>query len=91
MSKCNTCAWECNCALKDGNLAQDCGNYAEKKKMRTNEQIEKGIECCVEFLCGECPYENIQGLPDHINLRCMNTLMKDIEKYIKELKTKGEL
>lgn len=90
MIKCNTCAFESCCSISNSNLSYNCPTYAEKKKMRIDEQIEKGIECCVEFLCGECPYENIQGLPDHINLRCMNTLMKDIEKYIKELKTKGE-
>ena len=89
MNDCNTCAFNQSCALGGTNLAPDCGIYVEKKA-RINKQIEKDIECCVEFLCGECPYENIQGLPDHINLRCMNTLMKDVQKYIKELKTKGE-
>ena len=54
--------------------------------MRTDEQIEKGIECCSEFLCGECPYENIPGIPDCINLKCMHVLINDIKEYVKKLK-----
>ena len=54
--------------------------------MKTDEQIEKGIECCSEFLCGECPYKNIQGMPDFINIRCMLVLMNDIKDYVKRLK-----
>ena len=28
-----------------------------EREPMTKEEILKGIECCAEFLCGECPYE----------------------------------
>ena len=44
----------------------------------TKEEIELGIKCCSEFLCGECPYEKFD---DNLYIiRCIHTLMKDINK-----------
>lgn len=47
----------------------------------TKEQIELGMKCCNEFLCGECPYEKFDDKEHHeYALRCIHTLMKDINK-----------
>jgi hypothetical protein len=42
--------------------------------------ILKGLECCTEFLCGECPYEkyDIKGKP----LTCVHKLIVDLYKMI---------
>ena len=45
------------------------------------EDIEQGMKCCNEFLCGECPYEKYD---DKVNkeyiMRCIHMLMQDINK-----------
>ena len=58
--------------------------------MRTKEDIELGMKCCNEFLCGECPYEKFDDKKNHeYILRCIHTLMKDInELYFSNNKTK---
>ena len=43
------------------------------------EEIELGIKCCSEFLCGECPYEKFDTSREYL-LRCIHNLMKDINK-----------
>ena len=52
------------------------------------EQVEKGMKCCEEFLCGECPYEQYDDKINHeFTIRCMHKLMVDINKlYFKEQK-----
>ena len=42
------------------------------------EEIEKGIKCCNEFLCGECPYKKYDDKSKIYTIRCMHKLMKDI-------------
>lgn len=50
----------------------------------TKEEIELGMKCCSEFLCGECPYEKFDD--NEKTLRCIHTLMKDINKlYFEEM------
>ena len=34
------------------------------------EEIEQGMKCCNEFLCGECPYENTM-IKKVINIQCV--------------------
>ena len=48
------------------------------------DKIMKGIECCSEFLCKECPYQKY----DHptYKLQCMHKLIKDIKKGIDKYK-----
>ena len=43
-------------------------------------EILKGIECCAEFLCGECPYEkyDIKDKP----LACVHKLILDIHNKL---------
>lgn len=43
------------------------------------ENIELGMKCCNEFLCGECPYEKYDSNPEY-SIRCIHILMKDINK-----------
>lgn len=38
----------------------------------------KGLQCCSEFLCGECPY-NIYENKDY-PLRCVYKMMEDLNK-----------
>jgi hypothetical protein len=44
----------------------------------TKEEIELGMKCCNEFLCGECPYEKFDC--KEYGIRCIHNLMKDINK-----------
>lgn len=49
------------------------------------EQIEQGMKCCEEFLCGECPYQRYDDTTHEYNIRCMHKLMVDINKlYFEE-------
>ena len=51
----------------------------------TEEQIEKGLECCVNFICGKCPYEYLES--STYPLRCIHALIQDLYK---ERKKKNE-
>lgn len=51
----------------------------------TKKDAEQGLKCCREFLCGECPYNIIEGIPDAINLKCIRYLMNDLYEYMIEL------
>ena len=45
------------------------------------EEIEQGMKCCNEFLCGECPYEKYDDKVSHqYIMRCIHMLMQDINK-----------
>lgn len=50
------------------------------------EEIEQGMKCCNEFLCGECPYEKYDDKVSHqYTMRCIHMLMQDINKlYFEE-------
>ena len=50
------------------------------------EEIEQGMKCCNEFLCGECPYEKYDDKISHqYTMRCIHMLMQDINKlYFEE-------
>lgn len=50
----------------------------------TEEQIEKGLKCCSEFLCGECPYNIYEH--KRCNLRCQYILTNDVKKLYEKLK-----
>ena len=45
------------------------------------EEIEQGMKCCNEFLCGECPYEKYDDKESHqYIMRCIHMLIQDINK-----------
>ena len=45
------------------------------------EEIEQGMKCCNEFLCGECPYEKYDDKKNYeYTMRCIHMLMQDINK-----------
>ena len=45
------------------------------------EEIEQGMKCCKEFLCGECPYEKYDDkVSKQYTMRCIHMLMQDINK-----------
>ena len=51
----------------------------------TREEILKGLECCSEFLCGECPYRKFYS--HDYPLKCIHKLLVDLkELYDKEIK-----
>lgn len=55
----------------------------------TREETLKGLECCADFMCKDCPY---QKFSDHTyTIRCMHRLMVDLQtlesKHIVEAKT----
>lgn len=43
-------------------------------------EIYKGLKCCSEFLCGECPYQIYDS--DHYKLRCIHKLIVDLNNII---------
>lgn len=43
---------------------------------KPREQILKGIDCCAEFLCGECPYKEWED--QNYKLKCNHKLLEDI-------------
>lgn len=45
-------------------------------------EILKGLDCCADFMCGECPYKKYES--KEYPLRCIHKLMVDL----KELKNK---
>jgi hypothetical protein len=49
----------------------------------TKEEILKGLKCCVDYECSECPYQKF----DHVDykLRCMHMLIVDLHKIIPEV------
>lgn len=50
----------------------------------TKETVLKGIECCAEFLCGECPYQRYDDEKSKVyTLRCIHMLMQDINELVK--------
>ena len=52
-------------------------------------EIEQGMKCCNEFLCGECPYEKYDDKVSHqYTMRCIHMLMRDINKLYFEEETK---
>ena len=44
----------------------------------TREDTLKGLACCAEFLCGECPYK----IYEHVDykLRCIHKLIVDLNE-----------
>lgn len=44
----------------------------------TREETLKGLECCAEFLCSECPYK----IYEHVDykLRCIHKLIVDLNE-----------
>ena len=50
------------------------------------EEIEQGMKCCNEFLCGECPYEKYDDkVSKQYTMRCIHMLIQDINKlYFEE-------
>ena len=45
------------------------------------EEIEQGMKCYNEFLCGECPYEKYDDKVSHqYIMRCIHMLIQDINK-----------
>lgn len=53
--------------------------------METTENlISKAVECCTEYLCGECPYNVYED--NHYTFKCIHMLMKDINELFKQRK-----
>lgn len=45
------------------------------------EEVLKGVECCAEFLCSECPYQKYVD-PKYL-LKCNIALMRDVNELLK--------
>lgn len=54
----------------------------------TIDEIKKGLDCCSEFICGECPY-NIYESKEY-PLRCIHKLLSDM-KELEEAADKIEI
>lgn len=54
--------------------------------MKSEQEIEKGLQSCADFLCGECPYQYLDD--KEYSMRCIHTLVEDANKlYYKRNKT----
>lgn len=45
----------------------------------TQTEIAKGLECCAEFLCSECPYGKYES--KEYSLKCIHKLIVDLKKF----------
>lgn len=52
-----------------------------EREPMAKEEILKGIECCAEYLCGECPYQKYEST--QYLLKCNTALMRDINELLK--------
>ena len=55
--------------------------------MNKKEAVVKAIDCCAEFLCGECPFQCYDD--DVYNFRCIHQLMIAIKEVKDELQRNG--
>ena len=51
-----------------------------KEEYEIKQEVLQGLNCCVEFLCGECPYKKYDSVD--YPFRCVNKLMKDLKEQI---------
>ena len=66
---------------ENGILKQVTNAKVKSNDAKIKEEVELGMKCCNEFLCGECPYEKFDDKDHHeYILRCIHALMKDINK-----------
>lgn len=47
------------------------------------DKVFRGLKACKDFLCGECPYQNLDS--KDYPIRCIHTLIVDLDKVCKEL------
>ena len=52
--------------------------------MKDKETIMKALSACSEFYCCECPYQYLDD--KEYSLRCIHTLIKDVNEMLKENK-----
>lgn len=45
------------------------------------DDVLKGLECCKEFLCDECPYQKYESID--YKLRCIHKLIVDLFNLFK--------
>lgn len=43
----------------------------------TKEEVLKGLECCVDYMCGDCPYQYLASW--EFPIKCMRTLLVDLQ------------
>ena len=60
------------------------------ERMKLLNKVHKGIECCKEYYCGECPYEIYDDKGGTYILRCINKLMNDLASTMEPVKYKKE-
>ena len=48
------------------------------------EEVLKGLECCVDFCCNDCPYHYLDS--KEYPIRCIHSLLTDVHNLIKESK-----
>ena len=48
----------------------------------------KGLKCCAEFLCGECPYAEHQHI--EYKLQCVHKMHMDLAEILESKKTREE-
>ena len=52
--------------------------------MKDKETIMKGLQACRDYCCRECPYQYLDD--EYYILRCIHTLVKDVNEMLKETK-----
>ena len=79
MNNCKTCAWECSCALKDGNLSSDCEIYTEEND--SMKKIKQLIKITDELYMREYSFNCVME-------GTWNELCDEAIQYLEELKNK---
>ena len=46
------------------------------------EKVLKAVKACSEFCCGECPYQHLDDPDGYLKMRCIHSLMVDINKLL---------
>lgn len=54
-----------------------------ERELMTKEEILKGIECCAEYLCSDCPYQKYEH--HEYKMRCVHRLLEDINNLLKNI------
>ena len=52
------------------------------KQFMDKEKVLKAVKACSEFCCGECPYQHLDDPDGYLKLRCIHSLMVDINKLL---------
>lgn len=63
-------------------LNQTGKGFNHREEYMNKEKVLKAVKACSEFCCGECPYQHLDDPDGYLKLRCIHSLMMDINKLL---------